>query len=68
VLAAQLEQLRRAVEADDWIAAADVCLELGVEARSPLDRGRVEELAKAVRLRQAERVADIIDGLGYPTP
>ena len=65
---ALLDQLRRAVEADDWILAADVCLEIDLEARDPLDRFRAEELAKAVRLRQADHIKDIIDGLGYPEP
>lgn len=67
--AAKLDQLRRAVEADDWIAAADVCLEISLEAaREPLDRSRAEALANAVRLRQTNHVLEIIEGLGYPSP
>jgi len=65
---ALLDQLRHAVETDDWIGAADVCLEIDLEATSPLDRSRAEALAKAVRLRQADQIKDIIDGLGYPAP
>ncbi len=63
-----LQQLRNAVEKDDWVMAADVCLEIDLEARDPLDRTRAEELAKAVRLRQVDSIKDIIDGLGYPAP
>jgi hypothetical protein len=66
--AAKLDQLRRAVEADDWIAAADICLAIDLGARDPLDRSRADTLANAVLLRQADHIADIIDGLGYPAP
>ena len=64
----KLQQLRQAVEADDWILAADVCLEIDLEARTPLDRSRAEEFAKAVRLRRTEFILDMIDGLEYPAP
>ena len=64
----KLQQLRRAIEADDWISAADVCLEIDLEASSPLDESLAVELAKAVRLRQAEFILDTIDGLEYPLP
>lgn len=55
-----LEQLRQAVEVDDWILAADICLEISLSAQDELHRVRAEELAKAVRLRDAETVKAII--------
>lgn len=42
-----LQQLRNAVERDDWILAADVCLEINLSAQDELHRLRAEELAKA---------------------
>jgi hypothetical protein len=61
--ATRLLELRRAVSDDDWILAADVCLEIALEARTPLDVSLAEELANAVRLRRAEAILDRIDGL-----
>ena len=58
-----LEQLRNAVEADDWVLAADVCLELIVSAQDELYRLRAEDLAKAVRLQDAPTVEAIIEEL-----
>ncbi len=55
-----LQQLRNAVERADWILAADVCLELSLAARSSLEPERVDELAKSVRLQDAERIAAIV--------
>lgn len=64
--AARIEQLQQAVAAGDWTAAAELCLEIKLERSDPLDRFRVDELAKAVRLRDADRIEDIIDGIEYP--
>ena len=58
-----LQQLRQAVDADDWILAADVCLELIVAAQEELYRLRAEDLAKAVRLQDPETVEAIIEEL-----
>ena len=65
---ARIEQLQRAVAADDWTAAAELCLEIKLKRSDPLDRFRVDELAKAVRRRDVGRIEDIIDGLEYPKP
>jgi hypothetical protein len=66
--AARIEQLQRAVAADDWTAAAELCLEIKLKRSDSLDRFRADELAKAVRLRDVDRIEDIIDGLEYPKP
>ena len=66
--AARIEQLQRAVAADDWTAAAELCLEIKLKRSDRLDRFRADELAKAVRLRDVDRIEDIIDGLEYPKP
>ncbi len=58
-----LEQLRNAVEVDDWILAADVCLEINLAAQDELDRERADDLAKGVRLQDAELVEAIIEEL-----
>ena len=58
-----LQHLRQAVEVDDWILAADVCLEISLAASSELDRERAEDLAKGVRLQDAELVEAIIEEL-----
>lgn len=58
-----LEQLRNAVEVDDWILAADICLEVSLAASSELERERGDELATAVRLQDAETVAVIVEEL-----
>lgn len=62
----KLQHLRQAVDADDWILAADVCLEIALEADTPLDRALAEEFANAVRLRRAEHILDMLDGLEPP--
>ena len=64
--AKRIEQLQQAIAAEDWIAAADVCLEIKLAVGTPLDRTSVDDLAKAVRLRDADRIEDLIDGLEYP--
>ncbi len=66
--AARIEQLQRAVAADDWTAAAELCLGIKLKRSDPRDRFRADELAKAVRLRDVDRIEDIIDGLEYPKP
>ena len=66
--AVRIEQLQQAVVAEDWTAAAELCLEIKLERNDPLDRFRVDEIAKAIRLRDADRIEDIIDGLEYPAP
>lgn len=66
--AERIEQLQQVVAAEDWIAAADVCLEIKLAVRTPLERTSADELAKAVRLRDADRIEDIIDELEYPAP
>lgn len=64
--AANLEQLRQAVAAEDWIAASNICRGLKLERRDPFDRFRADELAKAVGHRNAPLVVDIVEGLNYP--
>jgi hypothetical protein len=59
----KLERLREASAADDWAAAADVCLKLSLESKGTKDEFNVEELALTVRLKDAERLAVIIDEL-----
>ena len=66
--AVRIEQLQQAVVAEDWTAAAELCLEIKLERNDPLDRFRVDEIAKAIRLRDADRIEDIIDGLEYLAP
>lgn len=56
-----LQQLLDAVEIDDWILAADVCLEITLAAQDELDRERAGDLAKGVRLQDAELVEAIIE-------
>ena len=58
-----LEQLRQAVEVDDWILAADICLEIILSAQDELRRIRAEELAKAVRLQDTPAVEAMIEEL-----
>jgi len=58
-----LEHLRAAVDVDDWVLAADVCLEISLAANSELDRERADDLAKAVRLQDGELVEAIIEAL-----
>jgi hypothetical protein len=66
--ATKLQHLRQAVDDDDWILAADVCLEISLEAHTPLDQSLAEELADAVGLQRAEFILDMIDGLEFPSP
>lgn len=55
-----IQQIRHAVDADDWILAADICLEIILSAQDELHRLRAEDLAKAVRLQDAPAVEAII--------
>lgn len=62
--AATIGRPQKAVAANDWESATDICLHIKVEHSDPLDRFRVDELAKAVRVHGAVRIREIIAGLG----
>jgi hypothetical protein len=59
----KLQQLRLAVIAEDWTAAANTCCGIKLERRDALDRFRRDELEKAVRKHNAPLILSIIDGL-----
>lgn len=61
--AVKLQQLRRAVVAEDWVAAASTCCGIQLERRDALDRYRRDELEKAVRKHNAPLLLSIIDEL-----
>lgn len=58
-----LKRLRETSAAGDWIVASDVALELSLESKETPDEFFVEELQLAVRLKDAARLAAIIDEL-----
>ena len=62
--AATIGRPQKAVADNDWESATDICLHFKVERSDPLDRFRVDELAKAVRVHSAVRIKDIIAGFG----
>ena len=59
----KLQQLRLAVVAEDWVAAASACGGIQLERRDALDRYRRDELEKAVRKHNGPLVLSIIDEL-----
>lgn len=61
--AVKLRQLRLAVVAEDWVAAADTCCGIKLERRDALDRFRRDELEKAVRKHNGPLILSLIDGL-----
>jgi hypothetical protein len=60
----KLQQLRLAVVAEDWVAAANTCCGIKLDRRDALDRYRRDELEKAVRKHNGPLILSIIDGLG----
>ena len=60
---AKLTLLTQAVERGDWTRAADVCLELSIEAKGTPDEFLVVALPPAVRSQDAEWLAVIIKEL-----
>ena len=46
----KLVLLKTAAEEEDWLSAADVCLEISLESKGTKDEFFVEELELAVRL------------------
>ena len=61
----KLKQLRLAVVAEDWTAAANTCCGIKLDRRDALDRYRRDELEKAVRKHDAPLILSIIDGLDH---
>ncbi len=59
----RLKQLKQASGAEDWTAAADICLKLSLESKGTRDEFCVEELAGAVRRKDAEWLEFIINQL-----
>ncbi len=62
--ASTIGRLQKAAAANVWESATDIRLHIKVERSDPLDRFRVDELAKAVRLRSAVSIKGIVAGLG----
>ncbi len=60
---AKLEVLKKAALSDDWKAAADVYLEIALEAKGKPEPEQVEALGQLLRLRDGERLAVAIDEL-----
>ena len=60
----KLRRLKQASTDGDWIAAADVCLELSLESKRTTDEVYVEELTLAVRLQDTEGLDGVIEYLG----
>ncbi len=58
-----LKRLKQTSANGDWIEATDVAVELSLEAKGTPDEFFVEELELAVRLKDAERLAVVIDEL-----
>ena len=59
----KLRRLKQTSTDGDWVAATDVALELSLESKGTPDEFFIEELELAVRLKDAERLAMIIDEL-----
>ncbi len=59
----KLRRLKQAPTDDDWVAASDIALELSLESKGTADEFYVEELAGAVRRKDTEWLAFIIDQL-----
>ena len=63
VNAYRLKQLKQASEAEDWAAAADICLKLSLESKGTTDEFYVDEMAMAVRRKDTEWLEFIINQL-----
>ena len=63
VNAYRLKQLKQASGAQDWTAAADICLKLSLESKGTKDEFYVEEMAVAVQRKDTEWLEFIIDQL-----
>ena len=63
VSAYRLKQLKQASGAEDWTAAADICLKLSLESKETTHEFYVEELAAAVRRKDTEWLEFIINQL-----
>ena len=63
----KLRRLKQTSADGDWPAATDVALELSLDSKGTTDEFNVEELELAVRLKDAERLAVIIDELSGTT-
>ncbi len=57
----KLGTLKQATAREDWIMAADICLELALESVGSPDESSAPELTLAVRLNDSERLALLID-------
>jgi len=57
----RLKQLKQASGAEDWTAAADICLELSLKSKGTRDEFYVEEMATAVQRKDTEWLEFIID-------
>ena len=62
----KLRRLKQTSSDGDWVAAADVCLELSLESKGTTDEFLVEALPPAVRSQDAEWLAVIINELTAP--
>ncbi len=56
----KLARLEALAKAEDWINAADVCMELSTEAEGTSDEIAAYELTLAVRLHDAQRIPLLI--------
>ena len=63
VNAYRLKQLKQASGAEDWAAAADICLKLSLESKGTTDEFYVDEMAMAVRREDTEWLEFIINQL-----
>ncbi len=59
----RLKQLKQASGAEDWTAAADICLKLSLESKETTDEFYAEELAMAVQRKDTEWLEFIINQL-----
>lgn len=62
----KLNRLKRTSSDGDWVAAAEVALELALESKGTPDEFLVEALPSAVQSQDAEWLATIIDELTTP--
>lgn len=59
----KLKALKQAAERGDWSAAGDAYLDLSEATASERDRFAVQSLAPEIRLRDSERIVDLVDQL-----
>lgn len=60
---AKLEALKQSARSDDWKTAADVYLEIALEAKGTPESAHVEALGPLLSLRDGERMAAAVGAL-----